>query len=49
MEENNINNTTAPVGKNGKGLGIAGLILGIVATIFSFVPCLGCMQLSLAL
>ncbi len=26
---------------NGKGLGIAGLIVGIIALLFSFIPCLG--------
>ncbi|MCE3258759.1 MAG: hypothetical protein K0S12_400 [Bacteroidetes bacterium] len=36
------NNTTTPANGNaGKGLGIAGMILGIVAIIVSFVPCFG--------
>ena len=36
--------TTQPTSSNpkaGKGLGIAGLVLGILAAIISFVPCLG--------
>lgn len=35
--------TTQPVSPapNGKGLGTAGLIVGIVALLFSFIPCLG--------
>jgi hypothetical protein len=33
--------TTSSNPKAGKGLGIAGMVLGIVAVIFSFVPCLG--------
>jgi len=36
--------TTTPTPGNpnaGKGMGIAGLVLGIIAAIFSFVPCLG--------
>lgn len=35
MEETTTNS------KAGKGLGIAGLVLGILAAILSFVPCLG--------
>lgn len=27
--------------KAGKGMGIAGMVLGIIAAIFSFIPCLG--------
>jgi hypothetical protein len=38
MEENNT--TTANPGA-GRGLGIAGMILGIVAIIVSFIPCFG--------
>jgi hypothetical protein len=30
-----------PAPNNGKGLGIAGLIVGIIALLFSFIPCLG--------
>lgn len=33
--------TTTSNSKAGKGLGIAGLVLGILAAILSFVPCLG--------
>jgi hypothetical protein len=33
--------TTTTNSKAGKGLGIAGLVLGILAAILSFVPCLG--------
>lgn len=36
MEQNSTTNPNA-----GKGLGIAGLIVGIVALLFSFIPCLG--------
>lgn len=37
-----MENTTSTSNPNaGKGLGIAGLVLGIVAVVFSFVPCLG--------
>ena len=41
MDENS--QTTPPVSPapNGKGLGTAGLIVGIVALLFSFIPCLG--------
>src|SRR5437868_1991548 len=39
MEENNT--TTTNPGSAGKGLGIAGLVLGIVAAIIAFIPCLG--------
>ena len=35
MEETTTNSTA------GKGLGIAGLVLGIVAAVVAFVPCLG--------
>lgn len=36
------NNTTTPANPNaGKGMGIAGLVLGILAAIVSFIPCLG--------
>lgn len=38
MEE--TNNTSAPSGK-GKGLGIAGMVIGIVALIWSMIPLLG--------
>jgi hypothetical protein len=31
----------APASSAGKGLGIAGLVLGILAAIISFIPCLG--------
>ncbi len=33
--------TTSTNSKAGKGLGIAGLVLGILAAVVSFVPCLG--------
>ncbi len=33
--------TGTTVSKAGKGLGIAGMVLGIVAVLFSFIPCLG--------
>lgn len=33
--------TTTTNSKAGKGLGIAGLVLGILAAVVSFVPCLG--------
>lgn len=33
--------TTTSNSKAGKGLGIAGLVLGILAAVVSFVPCLG--------
>ena len=33
--------TTTTNSKAGKGLGIAGLVLGILAAVLSFVPCLG--------
>jgi hypothetical protein len=37
-----MENTTSNSNPNaGKGLGIAGLVLGIIAVVFSFVPCLG--------
>ena len=38
MEENNTTTTTS---NSGKGLGIAGLVLGIIAAIIAFIPCLG--------
>lgn len=41
-------NTTTPAGNNGKGLGIAGMILGILAIILSFVPCFGWWAIVLA-
>jgi hypothetical protein len=36
MEQNTTSGSTA-----GKGMGVAGLVVGIVAVILSFVPCLG--------
>ncbi len=33
--------TTTTNSKTGKGLGVAGLVLGIVAAVVAFVPCLG--------
>jgi hypothetical protein len=43
------NNTTTPANGNaGKGMGIAGMILGIVAIIVSFVPCFGFWAIVLA-
>ena len=33
--------TTTTNSKAGKGLGIAGLVLGILAAVVSFIPCLG--------
>ncbi|MCE3227120.1 MAG: hypothetical protein K0S32_1671 [Bacteroidetes bacterium] len=43
------NNTNAPANANaGKGMGIAGMILGIVAIIVSFVPCFGWWAIVLA-
>lgn len=39
MEENSGSTQNAKA--TGKGLGVAGLIIGIVACVFSFVPCLG--------
>lgn len=33
--------TGTTVSKAGKGLGIAGMVLGIVATFISFIPCVG--------
>lgn len=42
------NNTTTPAGNNGKGLGIAGMILGILAIILSFIPCFGWWAIVLA-
>lgn len=35
------NTTPQPAANNGKGLGIAGMILGILAIILSFIPCFG--------
>lgn len=40
MEET-TQTTPTPASSNGKGLGIAGLVLGILAAIISFIPCLG--------
>jgi len=37
--EQNTSTTTDP--NAGKGLGVAGLVVGILATLFSFIPCLG--------
>jgi hypothetical protein len=37
MEESNAKQNV----KDGKGMGVAGLIVGIVACVFSFIPCLG--------
>lgn len=39
MEQNTTQ--TTPPANDGKGLGTAGLIVGIIAVFFSFVPCLG--------
>ncbi|MBK9285774.1 MAG: DUF4190 domain-containing protein [Sphingobacteriaceae bacterium] len=36
MEQNNANDPNA-----GKSLGVAGLVIGIISLIFSFIPCLG--------
>lgn len=37
---------TSAAGENpGKGLGIAGLVLGIIAVVFSFIPCIGLFSL----
>jgi hypothetical protein len=42
MEQTTTTTTTPGGNPNaGKGMGIAGLVLGILAAIFSFVPCLG--------
>lgn len=43
MEQNTTTTTTTtPSNPNaGKGMGIAGLVLGILAAIFSFIPCVG--------
>jgi hypothetical protein len=38
MEEQKTNQNA---GSTGRGLGIAGLVLGILAAIISFIPCLG--------
>ena len=38
MEQGNPTSTTI---NKGKGLGIAGIVLGILAAIISFIPCLG--------
>lgn len=46
MEQNTT--TPTPAGNNGKGLGIAGMILGILAIIVSFVPCFGWWAIVLA-
>jgi hypothetical protein len=45
MEESNANQKV----KDGKGLGTAGLIVGIVALVFSFIPCLGMYAIAPAL
>jgi hypothetical protein len=35
-------NTTTPTNSNaGKNMGVAGLVVGIIAAVFSFIPCLG--------
>jgi hypothetical protein len=39
MEQNTTNTTPSP--NDGKGLGTAGLVVGIIALLFSFIPCLG--------
>lgn len=39
MEQNTTN--TTPAQNDGRGLGVAGLVVGIVAILFSFIPCLG--------
>lgn len=38
-----MENTTQPTppASNGRGLGTAGLVVGIIALLFSFIPCLG--------
>lgn len=43
MEQNTTTTTTTtPSNPNaGKGMGIAGLVLGIFSVIFSFIPCIG--------
>lgn len=41
------NNASTPSG-NGRGLGIAGMILGIVAIVVSFIPCFGWWAMVLA-
>lgn len=43
MEQTTTTTTTTPGGNPnaGKGMSIAGLVLGILAAVFSFVPCLG--------
>lgn len=46
MEQNTT--TPQPAGNNGKGLGIAGMILGILAIILSFIPCFGVWAIVLA-
>ncbi len=38
MEQTSNQNTNSTAGK---GMGLAGLIVGIVAVLFSFIPCLG--------
>ena len=45
MEENTTPTSALP---NGKNLGIAGMILGIIAIIVSFVPCFGWWAIVLA-
>lgn len=42
MEQNTTTTNTTPSNPNaGKGMGIAGLVIGIFAVIFSLIPCIG--------
>ncbi len=41
MDQTTQTTPPAPTPNAGKGLGIAGLVLGIIAAIVSFIPCLG--------
>ena len=41
MDQTTQTNPPASAPNAGKGLGIAGLVLGIIAAIISFIPCLG--------
>jgi hypothetical protein len=41
MDQTTQTNPPASSPNAGKGLGIAGLVLGIIAAIISFIPCLG--------
>ena len=41
MENQQQQGTGQQTGSEGKGLGIAALVLGIIAVVLSFVPCLG--------